>query len=158
MTFKEIQQGQILYILDKDSIRLKTAKVTSTLPHIETPAALYTTQSSLQLMRDITIEEDGTNKTYSIPEHLSITYAGNKVLATNSQLLTSEVERMVCDAEKALSQVSHYEEVKQKAPDLLAQLNPAYKERMENDKRFTKIEESVTNIHGLVKQLLDKLN
>jgi hypothetical protein len=54
---------------------------------------------------DVTIESNGKTATYTIPENLSVTYAGDIVLATDKQGLIAEVESMKNTAEKILESV-----------------------------------------------------
>lgn len=57
-----------------------------------------------QMVVDVTIEANSKTATYSIPENLSVTYAGDVVLSTDKQGLMAEVEQMKNTAEKYLSQ------------------------------------------------------
>lgn len=57
-----------------------------------------------QMVVDVTIEANSKTATYSIPENLSVTYAGDVVLSTDKQGLIAEVEQMKNTAERYLSQ------------------------------------------------------
>ena len=54
---------------------------------------------------DITIESSNKTATYTIPENLSITYAGDIVLSTDKICLAREVESMKNTAEKIIESV-----------------------------------------------------
>ena len=155
MTFKEIQTNHPVYILDKSTVELRQGKVVATAPHIN--SGLATISGNGQPMRDVTIEMDGKQTVYTIPEHLSVTFAGDTVLSTDKQGLSAEVERMKNEADTVLSSVERMKTVKQKSEELLAELNPAVKEKQETEKRFKSIEGDISGIRGMVKQLLDKL-
>lgn len=155
MTFKDIQKNHPVYILDKAAVELKQGKVIDVAPHLNT--GLSTISGSGQPMRDITIERDGRQTVYTIPEHLSVTFAGDIVLSTDKQSLSAEVERMRNEAESVLNSVERMKVVKVKSEELLAELNPAIREKQETEKRFKTIEDNVSGIRGMVKQLLDKL-
>lgn len=58
-----------------------------------------------QMVVDVTIEANSKTATYSIPENLSVTYAGDVVLSTDKQGLMAEVEQMKNTAEKILESV-----------------------------------------------------
>ena len=155
MTFKDIQKNHPVFILDKSTVELRQGKVVEAAPHMNT--GLATISGSGQPMRDVTIEMDGKQTVYTIPEHLSITFAGDIVLSTNKQGLSAEVERMKNEADTVLSSVERMKTVKLKSEELLADLNPAVKEKQETEKRFKSIEGDISGIRGMVKQLLDKL-
>ena len=110
------------------------------------------------MMRDIAIEVDGKNATYTIPENLSVTFAGSIVLATSQQGLSSEIERMKLEAEQALAMMEHHKMVIERSSGLLAELNPYVREKMENERRFKSIESDMSGIKTMMQQLLDKLS
>lgn len=156
MTFKDVKQGNSVFILDKTSLTVKEGKVTASIPHIGNMGTF--TQAQGQLMVDVSIETDGTSKVYTIPENLSVTFANDIVLATTQQGLASEVERMKAEAERVLASVERQQAVLDKAGELLAQLNPQYKERQETEKRFRGLEGKVDTMASMVQKLLDKLS
>ena len=82
-----------------------------------------------QMVVDVTIESEGKTATYTIPENLSVTYAGDIVLSTDKQGLLCEIEAMKNSAEKVLESVPRQREIIDKATTLLADLNPIYKEK-----------------------------
>ena len=110
------------------------------------------------MMRDIAIEVDGKNATYTIPENLSVTFAGSIVLATSQQGLSSEIERMKSEAEQALAMMEHHKMVIERSSGLLAELNPHVREKLENERRFKSIESDMSGIKTMMQQLLDKLS
>lgn len=155
MNFKELQKNHPVYVLDKSKVEVKQGKVIDTAPHMNTGIA--TVSGNGQPMKDITIEVDGKQTIYTIPEQLTVTFAGDLVLATEKASLSPEVERMKNEADAVLSSVERMKEVKAKSEELLATLNPAVKEKQETEKRFKAIEGDISGIRGMVKQLLDKL-
>nr|DAW46631.1 MAG TPA: hypothetical protein [Caudoviricetes sp.] len=82
---------------------------------------------------DVTIELTGKTATYTIPENLSITYAGDIVLSTDKNGLAKEVESMKNTAEKIIESVPRQKEVIEKSTALLADINPVYKEKKETE-------------------------
>lgn len=99
---------------------------------------------------DVTVEANGKTAAYAIPENLSVTYAGNIVLSTDKQGLTGEVEAMVASADQVIASVTHAQKIKDKAPAILADLNPVYREKQETEQRFGKIEGSISEMKGLM--------
>lgn len=134
---------------------LQQGRVTATSPHVNNT---YNTMAAGQMMRDIAIEVDGKNATYTIPENLSVTFAGSIVLATSQQGLLSEIERMKSEAEQALAMMEHHKMVIERSSGLLAELNPHVREKLENERRFKSIESDMSGIKTMMQQLLDKLS
>lgn len=147
MTFKDIKQNYIVYILDKQNFCISHGKVVAnSFPRVE----MNQKTGRSETVVDVSIEVDGKTATYAIPENLSVTYAGNLVLSTDKLGLSKEVESLVVSADNILASVPHAQKIKKEAPTLLAELNPAYKEKQETEQRFGKIEGSITEMKGLM--------
>lgn len=155
MTYRDTKINDTIYILDKDKMVLQQGRVTATSPHVNNT---YNTMAAGQMMRDIAIEVDVKIATYTIPENLSVTFAGSIVLATSQQGLSSEIERMKSEAEQALAMMEHHKMVIERSSGLLAELNPHVREKMENERRFKSIESDMSGIKTMMQQLLDKLS
>lgn len=145
MMFKDIKQNYQVYILDKNTIEYKEGKVNS----VSFPRMMMT-QSGTQSVIDVTIESEGKTATYSIPEHLSITYAGNIVLSTTKENIAKEVESIKNSAEQILESVDRQKEIIDKSTRLLTDLNPSFKEKKEVEDRFNRIEKDVTDMKNML--------
>lgn len=147
MLFKDIKQNYPVYILDKQELCIIQGKATAvSFPRIE----MNQKTGRSEMIIDVTVEADGKTATYAIPENLSVTYAGNIVLATDKQSLTGEVEAMVASADQVIASVTHAKNIKDKAPAILAELNPIYREKQETEQRFSKIEGSISEMNRLM--------
>ena len=152
--FKNIQKNQTVYILDKAAMELKEGTVKDNQPHI---GSTYTMSAGAQMMRDVTIESEGKQLTYTIPEQLTVTYAADLVLSTDREGLSVEVERMKQAAEQQLANTEKNKRTVERAEQLMAELNPHIREKQETERRFKSIEGDISGIRGMMKQLLDKL-
>lgn len=149
MQFKDIKQNYPVYILDKHEFQIIQGKVTAvSFPRVE----MNQKTGRTEMVVDVTVEADGKTATYAIPENLSVTFAGNFVLSTDKQGLTSEVEALVASAEQIIASVPRANKIKAEAPAMLASLNPVYKEKQETEQRFGKIEGSISEMKELMKQ------
>lgn len=147
MLFKDIKQNYTVYILDKQEFCIIQGKATAvSFPRVE----LNQKTGRSEMVVDVTVEANGKTATYAIPENLSVTYAGNIVLSTDKQGLTREVEAMVASADQVIASVTHAQKIKDKAPAILADLNPVYREKQETEQRFGKIEGSISEMKGLM--------
>ncbi len=145
MTFKELKQGYPVYILDKEKLTVKQGKVVNvSFPRIDNQP------SGRQMVVDITLDMNGKNAVYTMPEDSAVVYANNLVLSTDQHCLAIEVEKMKADAEKILSTVEVQKEIIEVADDLLAQLNPSFKEKRETEQRFEKIESRLDKLIQLM--------
>lgn len=149
MTFKELKQGYPIHILDKDKLTVKQGKVQSVaFPRVDTM------QGQRQMVVDITVEHNGTTATYTMPEDACLVYANNLVISTEPQGLIVEVEKMKSEAEHILSSVEHQKEIVEVADELLAKLNPAFKEKRETEQRFEQMEKRMDKVDDNISQLL----
>lgn len=162
MLFKELKQNYPVYILDKQSITFTQGKVVNiSLPRLNIGnngmPMMPPSPASNAMMVDVTVEVNGRTATYSIPENLAVTYAGNTVLSTDKEGISREIEAMRATAEQVLNSVDRQKEIVEKSKTLLAELNPAYREKKETDERFNRIEGDVSEMKGMMKDLLEKL-
>ena len=160
--FKDIKQNYPVFIFNKQDLSVVQGKVVATtFPHVDmnsaqkvTPTALSPTSPlGTQMVVDVTIEAGGKTATYTIPESLSVTYAGNMVLSTDREGIAREVEALKSSAEQVLSSIGRQKEIVEKTTSLLAELSPVYKEKKETEERFSAIEETVTGVKGSVEEL-----
>lgn len=154
LLFKDIKQNYPVFILDKQEFSLSIGKATQvSFPRLE----MNQKTGKAEMVVDVTIEAEGKTATYSIPENLSVTYAGNVVLSTEKSGLSGEVEAQKANAEQILASASTAKKIIDKAPLLLAELNPAYKEKQETELRFGKIEKSISGMEELMKKQQDMM-
>ena len=154
MLFKDIKQNYTVYILDKQDMNISQAKVSAVgFPRMDimqnTPGA------NAQTVIDITLDSNGKIATYTIPESLSVTYAGNIVLSTDKDGLMHEIEAMKNNAEQVIASVDKQKQILEKANILLSELNPVYKEKKETDLRFSKIENSISEMKDMFANFLN---
>lgn len=161
-----MRQNSSIYILDKSNIVVKTGKITS----VSFPKMEYNPQTGQQqMMITFGIEVEGKSSTYAIPETLTVTYAGDLVIATEKTALLNEIEMMNNAAIQFLNSVDNLIEqnkgVKEKTSALLSELNPAFKEKQETEKRFNgieqrfgKVEESMDEIKSMLTDFINKMS
>lgn len=151
LLFKDIKQNYPVYILDTQEFSLIQGKATQvSFPRLE----MNQKTGKTEMVVDVTIEANGKMATYAIPESHSVTYAGHLVLSTEKSGLTSEVEAQKANAEQVLASASKAQNIIDKAPSLLAELNPMYKEKQETEQRFGKIEGSIGEMKELITDAL----
>lgn len=146
MFFKDIKQNYPVYILNKQDVSFSKGKVTSvSLPHMDNSNPMVIGKSVI----DVAIEVDGKSATYTIPENLSIVYAGDIVLSTDRDGIMREVEAMKSSSEQAIKNVERHKMIVEKSTSLLVELNPIFKEKQENEQRLTKMENSIEELKNM---------
>lgn len=148
MTFKELKPNYAVHILHKDDIRYSQGKVVSVSdPRFQSPItpALNFNQTSTQVV-DVTIDEDGEQRTYTIPETLDITYANNLVLSTSREKIQYEVETIMHRAEDDIASVDAKKQIVSRCADILSVIDPTLKEKQQTEARFTSIEKNMGTI------------
>lgn len=159
MTFKDIKENNVVYILDKNNLQVIKAKVkNSPIPKIDMNKPNIGLSSS-SLVVDLDLEINGKVTQYTIPESLEVTYTSTGlVLATESSKLISEVEAMAKEAKDTLAKEDYFKKVLEKSSSLLAELNPQLKERQETDRRLNLLEDKLSKVLTAVEKLTDQLN
>lgn len=151
LQFKDIKQNSSIFILNKQNLEFIIGKVISkSFPHVE----MDKNTGKPEMMVDISIEAEGKTATYSIPENLSTSYAGNIVLSTDMQNLVPEVESVVNASKQILASASQAQENINNAPGLLAKLNPVYREKQETEQRFVKLESTVGEMKSMLQDFI----
>ena len=159
MTFKDIKENNVVYILDKNNLQVIKAKVkNSPIPKIDmNKPNLGLSNSSLVV--DLDLEINGKVTQYTIPESLEVTYTSTGlVLATESSKLIPEVEAMAKEAKDTLAKEAYFKKVLEKSSSLLAELNPQLKERQETDRRLNLLEDKLSKVLTAVEKLTNQLN
>lgn len=155
MVFKDIKQNYPVFILNRETMALTTGKAVQVpFPRVN----MNPKTGKTEMVVDLTIEVDGKTATYVIPENLSVAYAEPLILATDKSGLTGEIEAMRSTAEQILSSVDRQKDIMEKAAGLLAELNPALKERQETEKRLSSVESSMKELKNMLQDFISKMS
>ena len=153
MQFRDIKQQSTVYILNKQDLTITQGiAVKVGFPRMHVNPKTNQTETVI----DMDIDMGGKNGSYSIPEHLSVSYAGNLVFSIDQDGLIREVESMRTTAKQVLDSVDYQKEVLAKADALLADLSPIHKERKETEQRFAKLESSVNEMKDMMSKFIQE--
>lgn len=154
MTFKDIKTNNTVFILDKNNLKVIPAKViNASQPKIDMSKP-NSCMSGTTLIVDIDLNIEGKTVSYSIPENLDITYTNTGlVLATDPNKLVNEVNLLYQEAKDQLDKKEYYENIINKTPDLLAELNPQLKEKQETDRRLNLMESSMSTMQSDISKI-----
>ena len=159
MTFKDLKPGYQVYILRKDieGFNVNTGKVVNI-----SPSRFPQSQGNFQAMQmvvDVTIEENGASKTYTTPDSLSVTYAGNElVIATERDGILREVENIKAQSEEELSKTEQRRNAVAQCEKILMEWNPVLAEKKRQEERIGTLEKGMGELKEMVRTLVNKLS
>lgn len=154
MLFKELKSGYPIFVFDKVAVKVTQGKVVSDvgIPHIDTHFGNPT-----EMVVDVNVDVEGKTTSYTMRADSSVGYAKNSVISSDRDPIIREIEMMKSQAEQAVSQVEHQKDVITKCSDILAEFNPAFKEKLDITKRFETLESSVGKLSKMVESLVKEL-
>lgn len=153
MLFKDLKNGFPVYIYDRNSIEVSQGKVINvSMPHID--KGNFNMQANMVV--DITIENRGCPTTYTFKDNTETGYTGSLVITTDKSNIIREIEAAKEQSEEALSQVEQHKQRVEKYTAILADYNPAVKEKKAIDERFGKLESSMDELKSMLSGLLIK--
>lgn len=157
MLFRELKNGYTVYLLDKSTMKVGQVKVIDVgAPYNEAPK-LGQLAPSQQRMVDVTIERDGRSHIYAIPEHASLTYAGDIVLSCEAEGILREVKAVMEHSRGVLASVPSHEERIKAGEEIIARLDNSYKEKRLLEGRLTNVEDGVRELRDEIRMLINKL-
>lgn len=156
MTFKDIKPGYPVYMLHKgDGLTTGQGKVvTVTQPRFPEQ---YNGQA-LGMVVDVTIEENGMNRTYTMPADSSVVSAGMTVLSTDKEGILRDVEAMKTESEDVLSSMDRHRARVESCERILAEWNPQIAERKKQEERIGSLESGMNELKGMIKSLVEKFS
>ena len=155
MLFKDLKIGYPVYIFHKEGEkRITQGKVTAI-----SPSRLPQTPSiqTMQLVVDVTIDDGGSSRTYAIPDNTSVTYTNGLVLSTDREGVIREVEILRNQCAEELAKIEDYRKSVSECEKILAEWNPAFREKRETEERFSKLETSMSDLKSMMSGLIKEL-
>lgn len=153
MLFKDLKSGCPVYIFNRSEVKVTQGKVVNVgIPHIDSHYGNPT-----EMVIDVTVDVDGQVKTYTFKDGTETGYANNLVISTGRDGILREVEALKAQSEQELAKRETYEENVKKCTIILSEFNPAFKEKKENEERFSKLENSVGELKDIIKSLVKEL-
>lgn len=155
MLFKDLKIGYPVYIFHKDGEkRITQGKVTAI-----SPSRLPQTPSlqTMQMVVDVTIDEGGSSRTYTIPDNTSVTYSLGLVLSTDREGVIREVEILRNQCADELAKIDEYRKSVSECEKILAEWNPVFREKRETEERFSKLETSMSDLKSMMSGLIKEL-
>lgn len=157
--FSSLQQGSLIYILDKTEFpKLKIGEVVS-VSAPRTNNFLHNNFGSNTCV-DIKVNIDGSVYDYnSIPSSYSIvSYNNGKItLSETKQGLQTEVETIISNSKQVLSNIDTYKKNISEGEKILKELNPSFAKDKERDDRLSNLEEKFEGVETKIDKILTAL-
>lgn len=154
MLFKDLKKGYPIYIFDRLNVSVEQGKVVADVgvPHVDSHYG-----NPMEMVVDVTVDTNGTTKTYSFKDGTDAGYVNNLVISTGRDAILREVEALKAQSEQELSKRETYESNVEKCTKILSEFNPIFKEKRETEERFTKVENSIGELKDMIKGLVKEL-
>ena len=155
MTFKDLKSGYPVYLLDRTALKYEQGKVMSvSLPHADMQPGNYG-----KMLVDISIQtNDGKHNTYSVSDTEQTAYAGNLLITCNKECVVNEVRAINAQAEEILAKANTAQKTVGSCKVLLEELDTAFKDKQETEKKFNKIDERFSAMEDKMDKILSAIN
>lgn len=151
--FQGVRQGNLFYILDKQTTTLQTGKVVG----ISNPQLQSTFPTTTQTV-DITVDVDGQIMEFKkLNSALSIADSGQVVVSDSKELMTQEVETQLQSSQQALDKIDYHKQVVENCNIILSTLNPRLAKEKERDEDITNLKMQMSGVESKVDQILAAL-
>lgn len=151
--FKNLKAGSIIYIFDRVNVVFTQETVTNvTPPHYDNHYS-----NPMDMVVDVSI--DGHKNPYTLKDSADVGYTRNDtvIITTDINKALREVEAVKAQSEQILSKKDVYESNVQKCSDILSEYSPSFKEKRDNEERFSNLENSVGELKDMIKGLVKEL-
>ena len=154
MLLKDCQKGYPIFILNRADITATQGKIIDvSRPHFDSRNPSNTT-----MVIDVTVDIDGKQTSFVMPESASIAYTDNLVLSCDRSDILHEVEAICSRNEEELKQTTLRQQTVQKCHTIIEEWNPAVKQQRETEERMTKIEGFVEDLRESQKNTDSKMD
>lgn len=156
MFFKDLKVGYPIYMLHKDNkIYATTGKVVNISP---SRFPQNGSNQTMQMVVDVTIEENGVSQTYAIPDSTSITCAGeNLVIATSKEDIVRDAEAIKSMHLNELAKTDMRQAAVKDCDIVITEWSPSAREKKETEERFVKLENSLDDMKSMLSGLIKEL-
>lgn len=155
MQFKDLKDGYSIYIFNRNTIDIKTGRVTN----VSSPHASTKPGGSLNfgLVVDVIVSVEGKNYSYEVKDCSESAYIDTTLITSNIDIVVNEIKALKNQSEDIIKSVPRHEEIASKCTSLLAEFDPVYREKKETDDKINSLTNTVSELAKLVEKLNDKI-
>lgn len=159
MTFKELKQGYPLYVLNVNTMEVGTGTVTFVgQPHVTQDKAKIA-KGQLQMVIDVTATFGNQSQTIELTDSLSSTMSndGTLLITPNQEDVANGIRMVKTRCEEYIRNEQHYKELIKKCDALLPQVDPLYRQSIDNEARFTGMQATIDKQAKDIAEMKDML-
>ena len=167
MQFKDVTEGHVVYVMEAgDEVKAwqgKVVKAGEAYVRNVGPGNVGTFGAQLMVdrVRDLTIELDGRTVPYTVLEMSEVsrgkTQTSEVVVALNKADILKEVEAVKAKKEEVLKNVERDKKCVKQCTEILTEWNPEFKKSVEQEKRLGVMEEKLSGMEGMIKELYNMM-
>ena len=146
MKFKELKKGFPVYILNKDTIEYSQGKVIQD----ATPPRI----SNITMVVDVSIEQSGTTKIWTLGSDLEVAQTDNTFISTDKNIIVTMLKSMQQEYDNYLKGVDNVKDKLSKVNKLVGELDVTYKQQQQTEARFSRIEDSIKVMESTLSEIL----
>lgn len=146
MKFKELKKGFPVYILNKDTIEYSQGKVIQD----ATPPRI----SNITMVVDVSIEQSGTTKIWTLGSDLEVAQTDNTFISTDKNIIVTMLKSMQQEYDNYLKGVENVKDKLSKVNKLVGELDVTYKQQQQTEARFSRIEDSIKVMESTLSEIL----
>lgn len=102
---------------------------------------------------DLTVEVDGETKTYTVPESQNVAKAMGITLSTNLEAVLNELSAIKRNSQEIIDSVELNRNKIEACDRIMEEVNPAFKQTREQDRKIAGIENQVKQLSGSFDEL-----
>lgn len=147
MLFKELKQGDVIYLYDADKIELRIENVVGVTPP-------YPDKNNIARMSvDVTISNAGR---YALHDSEVIGSNGSLVISTDKACILREVEAQRANRAMVVSKADAYKEEMPKIDAVIEQLSPEIQQKKQQEERLSKMETDISAMKSMFESFMRK--
>lgn len=159
MIFKDLKQGFPLYVLNVNTMDVGTGTVSRVAgPHI-TNDKRKLANGQLMMVVDVSATMGNNTLNFELQENASNTMSddGQFLISPNQEDIANGIRMVKTRCEEYIRNEQHYKELIKKCDALLPQVDPLYRQSIDNEARFTGMQATIDKQAKDIAEMKDML-
>ena len=156
MLIKDLKNGYPIYVLNPETLKAETGKVVSIGDPYFPAQKPGQTPQNLGRVVDVTLLLGEKTQTFTMPETLSVCYAGTLVFSADKEGILAEVRATRAQSQAVIDSYDKHQKNVQTCDDILEEWDTDYKEKKENEKRIGNLESKVDKLSEAISEFINE--
>lgn len=153
MLLKDCQKGYPIFLLNRNEIVASQGKIVDvSRPHFDNR-----NPTSTSMVIDVTVEMDGKQTSFVMPESANVAYTDNLVISCDRTDIMREVEAICNRNEEELKQTAMREQTVKKCKSIIEEWNPTIRQQREAEERMSKMEKEMGQMRSDVNDKFERI-